>query len=144
MTESLAWRPFRFRPDGLLESPEVHDNFVDAVAVHLEPRALTLHTQYRDGVGPYDLTDLWFVGGGWPITWTTSPPGASSWASSASMRRGRWAILFGTRKNYGWPVGFADLADLSRRLGEPGVVGYRVRRSLPPQPHRRTWGEPTW
>jgi hypothetical protein len=42
--------------------PHLHDNFVYAVTVHLDDGILILHTQYRDGAGPYDCTDVVFTG----------------------------------------------------------------------------------
>jgi hypothetical protein len=42
--------------------PNIHDNFVYAVSIHLDQRVLILHTQYRDGAGPHDHTDIVFTG----------------------------------------------------------------------------------
>jgi hypothetical protein len=62
VAERVDWECCLFRDDGSLDVPDVHDNFVYALAVHLEQRVLILHTQYRDGSGPYELTDVRFVG----------------------------------------------------------------------------------
>jgi len=126
------WEPCRFRTHGDLDVPQVHDNFVYAVAIHLEQRVLILHTQYRDGAGPYDLTDLRFVGVvahhfddlAEPSILLDVQQVEAAWVVE------HWGALFTSRKNYGWPpVRFKDLADLPRKLGDLGVVGYRVTGS---------------
>jgi hypothetical protein len=127
-----VWEACRFRADGLSESPDVHDNFVYALAVHLEQRVLVLHTQYRDGAGPCDLIDLRFVG---VVAYHFDDVAAPSILLDVERVGAAWVVeqwgdLFLARKNYGWPpVRFTDLADLSRQLGEQGVVGYRVMGS---------------
>jgi hypothetical protein len=123
------WQPCLFRPDGLSETPNVHDNFVYALAADLDQQVLVLHTQYRDGDGPYDLIDLRFVG---MVAYYFDDVAAPSILLDVQRVEAAWVVeqwgeLFLARKNYGWPpVRFTDLADLSRQLGERGVVGYRV------------------
>ncbi len=132
MTEPPTWETCRFLPDGLLQSPAVHDNFVYAVAFHLEQRLLILHTQYRDGAGPFELTDLRFVG---VIAHHFDDLAAPSILLDVEQVEAAWVVehwgeLFTSRKNYGWPpVKFEDLADLSRQLGHLGVAGYRAMGS---------------
>lgn len=127
-----VWEPCQFRPDGFSQTPDVHDNFVYALAVHLEQRVLVLHTQYRDGAGPNDLIDLRFAG---LVAYHFDDVAAPSIlldverVAAASVVE-QWGDLFLARKNYGWPpVRFTDLADLSQQLGEQGAVGYRVMGS---------------
>src|SRR5262245_26720395 len=106
------WEPCRFRPDGLLDAPEVHDNFVYALAVHLEQRALILHTQYRDGAGPNHLTDLRFIG---LVAHHFDDVAAPSILLDVERVGAAWVVeqwgeLFASRKGHGWPpVQFTDL-----------------------------------
>jgi hypothetical protein len=132
MTAPIPWTPCRFRSDGQLEAPNVHDNFVYAVAVHLERRVVILHTQYRDGPGPHELTDLRFVG---LVAHHFDDVAAPSILLDIEQVEAAWVVeqwgdLFASRKNHGWPgIAFADLDDLSRRLTEQGIVGFRVMGS---------------
>lgn len=126
------WEPCRFHLDGQMEFPAVHDNFVYALAICLEQHILILHTQYRDGAGPYDLTDLRFVG---LVAHHFDDLAAPSILLDVERVGSAWVIeqwgeMFMSRKNHGWPpLKFTDLADLSRQLGELGVEGYRVMGS---------------
>lgn len=127
-----VWGPCEFRPDRLSKTPDVHDNVVYALAVHLEQRVLVLHTQVRDGAGPYDLIDLRFVG---MVAYYFDDVAAPSILLDVERVEAAWVVeqwgdLFLARQNHSWPpVRFTDLADLSRQLGEQGVVGYRVMGS---------------
>jgi hypothetical protein len=127
-----VWESCLFSADGLSESPNVHDNFVYALAIHLEQRVLVLHTQYRDGDGPSELIDLRFVG---MVAYYFDDVAAPSILLDVERVGAAWVVeqwgeLFLARKNYGWPpVRFADLPDLSWQLDEQGVVGYRVMGS---------------
>lgn len=126
------WEACQFRADGLSEAPDLHDNFVYALAVHLEQRILVLHTQYRDGAGPYDLIDLRFVG---MVVYHFDNVAAPSILLDVERVEVEWVVeqwgeLFLARKNYGWPpLRFTDLADLARHLSEQGVMGYRIMGS---------------
>jgi len=128
MTEQ-PWEPCRFHPDEQMEFPAVHDNFVYAVAIHLEQHVLILHTQYRDGAGPHELTDLRFVG---LVAHLFDDFAAPSILMDVERVGAAWVVeqwgeMFMSRKTYGWPpITFTDLADLSRQLAELGVEGYRV------------------
>jgi hypothetical protein len=132
MLEGVAWTECSFREDGLLERPDIHDNFVYALAVHLEQRILVLHTQYRDGPVPHDLIDVRFIG---VVAHYFDDVGEPSiLLDIARVSPGsiveEWRTLFTNRKNYGWPpLKFTDLEDLSRRLTDLGVGGYRVMGS---------------
>jgi hypothetical protein len=129
---AASWQPCQFLPDGVLNAPNVHDNFVYALAVHLEQQVLILHTQYRDGAGPDNLIDLRFLGlvahhfddVAAPSILLDVEQVGSAWVVE------QWGNLFLSRKNYGWPlVTFTDLADLKRQLGVMGVEGYRIMGS---------------
>jgi hypothetical protein len=112
--------------------PEVHDNFVYALAVHLEQRVLILHTQYRDGPGPHELIDVRFVG---LVAHHFDDVAAPSILLDIERVPAGWVVeqwrnLFASRKNYGWPpLQFTDVADLARLLADLAVVGYCVRGS---------------
>jgi hypothetical protein len=127
-----VWESVRFRPDGSLETPDVHDNFVYALAAHLEQRIFVLYTQYRDGPDPSELIDLRFVG---VLAHHFDDVAAPSILLDVERVGAAWVVdqwgeLFLRRKNHGWPpVWFTDLVDLSRRLSELGVEGYRVMAS---------------
>jgi hypothetical protein len=130
--ERVDWERCLFRDDGLLELPNVHDNFVYALAVHLEQRVLILHTQYRDRPGPHELTDVRFVGLVAHHFADVAEPSIlldielvpAGWVVE------QWAALFASRKNYGWPgLEFTDLADLVQQLANRQVVGYRIMGS---------------
>ena len=115
-----------------MEHPSVHDNFVYALSTHLERRFLVLHTQYRDGEGPYELTDVRFFG--LVAHHFEHVAGPSILMDIEEVDPGsvieRWHELFERGKNYGWPPGkFIDLTDLSRVLREQGVRGYLVMSS---------------
>ncbi|ADG67299.1 hypothetical protein Plim_1466 [Planctopirus limnophila DSM 3776] len=131
MAESI-WNPCQFFPDGFSETPNVHDNFVYALAAHLEHRVLILHTQYRDGAGPYDLIDLRFAG---LVAYFFDDVAAPSILLDVQRVDAEWVVehwgnLFLARKNYGWlTIQFTDLADLSKQLTEQGVIGYLVMGS---------------
>jgi hypothetical protein len=128
----VVWEACKFSADGLSESPDVHDNFVYSLEVQLEQRVLVLHTQNRDGPSPYDLIDLRFVG---MVAYHFDDVAAPSILLDVERVEAAWVVeqcgdLFLARKNHGWPpVRFTDLVDLSRQLGEQGVVGYRVMGS---------------
>src|SRR5689334_5956983 len=62
VSEATTWQRCLFRSDGALENPNIHDNFVYALAVHLEQRVLVLHTEYRDRPAPFEFTDVRFLG----------------------------------------------------------------------------------
>jgi hypothetical protein len=129
LNESSLWCPCRFGGDGLAECPNVHDNFVYALSVHLEKRLLVLQTQYRDGSGPPTLTDLRFVGlvahhfddvaePSILLDIEEVPPG---WVVE------QWGELFDRRKNHGWPpIQYVDRSELVNKLVSQGVHGYRV------------------
>jgi hypothetical protein len=127
--ESDAWESCRFAADGLLELPNIHDNFVFALTVQLEEHVLILHTQYRDGSGPYPFIDLQFLG---VVAHHFDDLKAPSILFDVELVTAnsiveKWGALFSSRKNYGWPTAsFVDLADLSLQLTKSGVVGYRV------------------
>ncbi|HJT79291.1 MAG TPA: hypothetical protein VJ739_18995 [Gemmataceae bacterium] len=132
MPNPVDWERCLFRDDALLERPDVHDNFVYALAVHLEQHVLVLHTQYRDGPGLHELTDVRFrgliahhfedvVAPSILLDIERVPPG---WVVE------QWKGLFDSRKNYGWPpLEYTDLVDLIRRLAELRVFGYRIMGS---------------
>src|SRR5947209_716357 len=115
-----------------MEHPSIHDNFVYALAVDLERRLLVLHTEYRDGNGPHELTDVRFRGviahyfqdvAGTSILFDIEE-------ASADWVVREWSEQFERRKNHGWPpIEYTDLADLSRKLTEQHVFGYLVRSS---------------
>jgi hypothetical protein len=116
----------------LVGVPGVHDHFVYALAVHLEKRRLVLHTQYRDGPGPYVLIDLRFVGLVAHFFDDVAEPSIlqdieqvpTGWVVE------QWAELFDQRKNSGWPpVEYVDRPDLANKLASRGVQGYRVMGS---------------
>jgi hypothetical protein len=130
--ERVDWERCLFRADGLLELPKGHDNFVYALAVHLEQRVLILHTQYRDGAGPHELIDVRFVGLVAHQFDDVAEPSIlldielvpAGWVAE------HWRDLFISRKNYGWPpLKFTDLTDLDRQLANLPVFGYRVMGS---------------
>jgi hypothetical protein len=132
MPGEADWKPCLFGADGSLEHPQVHDNFVCALAVHLEQRVLVLHTQYRDGPGPHELTDLRFVGLVAHHFDDVAEPSILLDVErvSAEWVVGQWQGLFASRQRYGWPpIHFSDLADLARQLAGLGVLGYRVMGS---------------
>jgi hypothetical protein len=129
VSESVAWERCLFRDDGLLDRPAIHDNFVYALAVHLEQRVLVLHTQYRDGPGPGELTDVQFLGlvahhfddVAEPSILLDIERVPAEWVVE------HWKALFTSRMNSGWPpLRFADLSELVRQLADLRVVGYRV------------------
>jgi hypothetical protein len=129
----LNWEQCAFRDDdGSLERPNVHDNFVYAFAVHLEDQFLILYTEYRDGNGPNELTDLRFVG---LVAHHLIDLVAPSILLDIQRVPAQWVIeqwreLIESRKNYGWPLPkFADLPDLARILTDNGVSGYLVMGS---------------
>jgi hypothetical protein len=132
VAEGTTWERCLFRDDGLLQHPEVHDNFVYALAIHLERRILLLHTQYRDGPGPYELTDVRFVG---LVAHHFDDVAEPSILLDIERVPAEWVVeqwreLFLSRKNYGWPLlNYTDLADLTRQLADRAVVGYRVMGS---------------
>jgi|GEM_PF-1509558 len=130
MTGSL-WKSCQFGADGSLEVPQVHDNFVVGLAVQLEQRLLILETEYRDGDGPYEQTDLRFVG---LVAHYFDDVAAPSILMDLERVEAEWIVqqwneLFARRKNYGWPFPFIDLADLSRKLSELTIEGYRIMGS---------------
>jgi hypothetical protein len=116
----------------LLDLPDIHDNFVYALAVHLEQRVLILHTQYRDGPGPHELTDVRFPG---LVAHHFDDVAEPSILLDIELVPSRWVVeqwrdLFASRKNYGWPpLKFTDLGDLAQQLAKLTVVGYRVMGS---------------
>lgn len=126
------WEVCRFGSDGLLDVPNVHDNFVYAATIHLEQNVLTLHTEYRDDPGPQELTDLRFLG---TVAHYFDDFTAPSILLDVELVRVAWVVehwgeLFTSRKNHGWPLPrFDDILDLTRRLEGLGVVGYRVMGS---------------
>jgi hypothetical protein len=130
--ERPTWERCLFREDGLLEHPAVHDNFVYSLAIHLEHRVLLLHTQYRDGAGPYDLTDVRFLG---LVAHHFDDIAEPSILLDIERVSAKWVVeqwrdLFVSRKNYGWPsLKYTDRADLARQLTDSAVVGYRVMGS---------------
>ena len=112
--------------------PNIHDNFVYAVSIRLDERVLTLHTQYRDGAGPYDFTDVRFTGviGHYfqdvvaPSILLDIETVPSEWVV------GQWRDVFERGKNHGWPpLNHRDLDDLCRLLKEQNIIGYRVMGS---------------
>jgi hypothetical protein len=132
LSDGVVWDRCLFRDDGMLDRPAMHDNFVYAIAVHLEQRVLILHTQYRDGPDSGELTDVRFSGlvahhfddvAGPSILLDIErvPP---EWVVE------QWRGLFTNRMNYGWPpVKFANLGELVQQLVHLRVVGYRVMGS---------------
>jgi hypothetical protein len=131
MDESL-WERCLFGGDGSIDRPNIHDNFVYALAVHLEASVLVLHTQYRDEPGPHELTDVRFIG---LVAHHFEDIAAPSILLDIERVSAEWVVeqwrdLFVGRKNYGWPpLKFADLTDLARQLADLRVVGYRVMGS---------------
>jgi hypothetical protein len=122
------WEVCRFGPDGLLDVPNVHDNFVYAVTTHLEQKVLILYTEYRDDPGPHELTDLRFLGT--VVHFFDDFTAPSILLDVELVRVARVGELFTSRKNHGWPLPrFDDLPDLTRQLEGLGVVGYRVMGS---------------
>jgi hypothetical protein len=112
--------------------PNIHDNFVYAVTIRLDERVLILHTQYRDGAGPYDLTDICFTGviGHYfqdvvaPSILLDIETVPSEWIVE------QWRAVFDRGKNYGWPpLKHRDLEDLCRLLNEQSIIGYQVMGS---------------
>lgn len=109
--------------------PNVHDNFVYALSIHLEQRVLVLHTQYRDGDGPYDFTDVCFSG---VIAHYFQDVAAPSIlldieTVSADWVVGQWRDVFERGKNYGWPpLNHRDLDELCRLLIQQRFIGFRV------------------
>jgi hypothetical protein len=132
MPERVEWERCLFRDDGSLALPNVHDNFVYSLAVHLEQRVLILHTQYRDGPGPHELIDVRFVGLVAHHFDDVAEPSILleiELVSAGSVVE-QWGGLFSSRKNYGWPpLPFTDLADLARQLANRQVTGYRIMGS---------------
>src|SRR5262249_26955298 len=115
-----------------MEHPNIHDNFVYALAVHLEQRVLILHTEYRDRKPPYELTDVRFIGLVAHYFEHVVEPSILLDIEEVSPEWviQEWRELFERGKNYGWPpIRYADLAELSVRLAEQGVRGYRVMGS---------------
>jgi hypothetical protein len=112
-----------------MEHRNIHDNFVYALTVLLERRLLVLHTQYRDGEGPYILTDVRFIG---LVAHHFDHVAEPSILLDIEEVPAEWVIrewreLFERGMRYGWPpIEYADFAELARRLVEGGVRGYRV------------------
>ncbi len=132
MSREAAWQACVFGDDGLLELPNIHDNFVYALAVHLERRVLVLHTEYRDQPKAFELVDLRFQGLVAHYFDDIAEPSIllDIEAVSAGWVLETWRDLFERRKNYGWPpLRFSDFADLSGQLANLGVTGYRVMGS---------------
>jgi hypothetical protein len=132
MTEEGGWEPCLFDEDGLLGCPAVHDHFVYAVAAFLERRLLTLHTQYRDGDGPYDLTDVRFFGVAAHHFEHIAEPSIllDIEAVSVDWVVENWSELFDRGLRYGWPLAkCVDLSDLTGQLVGRGIRGYRVMGS---------------
>lgn len=106
--------------------PNIHDNFVYALSIHLEHRVLVLHTQYRDGAGPYDFTDVCFTGviahhfqdivaPSILLDIETVP---SEWVV------GQWREVFERGIHNGWPpLDHRDLDGLCRILKEQNLIG---------------------
>jgi hypothetical protein len=115
-----------------MERRNVHDNFVYAISVDLERRLLTLHTQYRDGEGPYDLIDVRFEGLVAHHFDDVAEPSILLDVEEASPGEviQQWPELFERGLNNGWPPGrYSDLTDLSTSLEGQGVHGYIVMGS---------------
>jgi hypothetical protein len=132
LSDQMAWQRCIFRDDGLLQCPDIHDNFVYALSVHLERRVLVLHTEYRDKPEPFELVDVRFHGLVAHYFADIAEPSIllDIEAVSADWVLETWRDLFERRKNYGWPpLRFSDLADLSGQLACLGVIGYRVMGS---------------
>lgn len=128
MTVLEGWEACGYRTDGTMEHPELHDNFVYAVTIQLERRTLVLHTEYRDGQGAGELTDLRFVGVVAHHFDDVVAPSILLHLEQVSVNRviEEWRDLFAARKNYHWPIQFVDLDDLTRRLREESVTGIRI------------------
>ena len=132
LSNVMGWQPCRFGDDGLLEHPNIHDNFVYALAVHLGRRVLVLHTEYRDQPAPYELIDVRFLGLVAHFFDDIAEPSIllDIEAVPADWVLETWRDLFSRRKNHGWPsLKFSDVADLSSQLDALGVSGYRVMGS---------------
>ncbi|WP_169977673.1 hypothetical protein [Tautonia rosea] len=132
MEESHLWSPCRFRDDGFSDIPNVHDHFVYALAVHLERHRLVLHTQYRDGSGPYPLIDIRFVGLVAHHFDNVAEPSIllDIQEDTPGGVIEQWAERFDRLKNHGWPaVDYVDRSELARKLASRGVRGYRVMGS---------------
>lgn len=107
----------------------VHDNFVYAIVVQLEQRLLVLHTEYCDGPGPNELTDVRFSGVIGHHFDDVSAPSILLDIEEIGVQPivQQWSELFERAKNYGWlPFQYANLTELLQRLADEGVNGYRV------------------
>ena len=128
VTEVSAWEPCRFAED----LPNVHDNFLYAVSADLDEGYLTLYTEYRDGDGPRELTDVRFVG---LLAYDFEDAAAPSILLDITQHSPeeivkQWGDLLESRRNWNWPLNFTDLEDLSRKLAKQGVSGYNIWASV--------------
>lgn len=112
--------------------PSIHDNFVYTVSIHLEERVLILHTQYRDGDGPHDFTDVCFSGVIGHCFQDLAAPSIlmDIETVSADWVVGQWRDVFERGTNYGWPpLNHRNLEELCLLLKEQHYIGFRVMGS---------------
>jgi hypothetical protein len=117
------WEPCQFAEG----TPNIHDNFLYAVAAHFDEGHLILHTEYRDG-HPREMTDVRFVG---LVAYYFQDAASPSilldiTQHSAEEMVKQWGELLESRRNWSWPLDFTDLDDLSRKLAKQGVCGYNL------------------
>jgi hypothetical protein len=110
----------------------VHDNFLYAIAANFDEKVLILHTEYRDGDGPYELTDVRFLGlVAFHFEDAASPSillDISEHSAEEIIRE--WGDLLESRRNWSWPINFSDLSDLSGKLAKLGVMGYNIHGTV--------------
>lgn len=115
-----------------MKHPNIHDNFVYAVSIRLDDRVLVLHTQYRDGAGPYDFTDVRFTGVSGHFFEDIIAPSILldieivdiDWVVN------QWREVFERGKKHGWPpLNHGSLDELCNILKLQKTIGYRVMGS---------------
>jgi hypothetical protein len=113
-------------------NPNVHDNFIYAISIHLEERVVILHTHYRDGDSPNEFTDVCFRG---VIGHCFQDVVAPSILLDIEEVPPRWVVeewraVFERGVNYGWPsLNHRDVDELCRLLEAKSTIGYRVMGS---------------
>ncbi len=115
-------------------NPSVQDNIVYALSVHLEQWLLILHTEFRDGPSPSELTNVRFAGFVAHHFDHVSAPSILFDVAEVSMESviQTWRELFEQGAQYMWPpvdFEYTGLFDLAVGLVERGVRAYRVSSS---------------
>ena len=113
-----------------MEQPNIHDNFVYAIRIHLEQKVLVLHTQYRDGDGPHDFTDVRFSGVIAHHFRHITAPSILFNIEEVTPRwivRDEWKELFDEGKEFNWPTfELRDPTMLLERIAADGIRGFTV------------------